>query len=161
VKYHAAATAPEKWPVIRRLVNRHRDESTLILGQYLDQLRDLARRLDAPLVSGETPRAERERLFARFRAGELRLLILSRVGNAALNLPNARVAIEVSGNFGSRQEEAQRLGRILRPKADATEPARFYMVVAEEPTELAHAARRQRFLVEQGYRYRIMRAGTA
>ena len=159
VGYRAAATAPEKWPVIRRLVHRHSRESTLILGQYLDQLRDLAQRLDAPLISGETPRADREKLFARFRKGEERLLVLSRVGNAALDLPNARVAIEVSGNFGSRQEEAQRLGRILRPKTDTTEPAQFYMVVAEEPTELAHAARRQRFLIEQGYRYRIVRPG--
>ncbi len=157
--HRAAATAPEKWPLVRLLVRQHRGESILVLGQYLDQLRDLAGRLAAPLVSGETPRAERERLFAQFRAGEMRLLVLSRVGNAALDLPNARVAIEVSGNYGSRQEEAQRLGRLLRPKADSDQPARFYMIVADHPAELAHAARRQRFLVAQGYRYRIAGPG--
>jgi DNA excision repair protein ERCC-3 len=155
-----AATAPEKWLVVRRLVRHHRGESTLVIGQYLDQLRDLAGSLAAPLVSGATPRAERERLFANFRDGMIPLLVLSRVGNAALDLPNARVAIEVSGNFGSRQEEAQRLGRLLRPKPESREPAHFYMIVADHPAEIDHAARRQRFLVEQGYRYRIEQAGT-
>jgi DNA excision repair protein ERCC-3 len=155
--HRAAATAPEKWPTVRRLVRRHEGEGTLIIGHYLDQLRDLAARLEAPLVSGETPQEDREHLFARFRAGELGLLLLSRVGNAALDLPEARVAIEVSGNFGSRQEEAQRLGRLLRPKPDGS-PAHFYAVVADDPAELPYAARRQRFLVQQGYRYRIARA---
>jgi DNA excision repair protein ERCC-3 len=159
LSHRAAATAPEKWPIVRRLVSRHRGEGVLVIGQYLDQLRDLALRLSAPLVSGETPRAGREQLFAGFRDGTVPLLVLSRVGNAALDLPNARVAIEVSGNFGSRQEEAQRLGRLLRPKPETREPAHFYMVVADHPAELAHAARRQRFLVEQGYRYRIERDG--
>lgn len=154
LSHRATATAPEKWPTVRRLVRRHRGEGVLIIGQYLDQLRDLAARLNAPLVSGETPQAERARLFARFRSGEEALLLLSRVGNSALDLPAARVAIEVSGNFGSRQEEAQRLGRLLRPKPDGA-PAHFYAVVAADPAELAHAARRQRFLVQQGYRYRI------
>ncbi len=156
LSHRAAATAPEKWPTVRRLVQRHAGEGTLIIGHYLDQLRDLAARLDAPLVSGETPQEERDRLFARFRAGELHLLLLSRVGNAALDLPEARVAIEVSGNFGSRQEEAQRLGRLLRPKSDGS-PAHFYAVVADDPAEIPYAARRQRFLVQQGYRYRIAR----
>jgi DNA excision repair protein ERCC-3 len=156
LSHRAAATAPEKWATVRRLVRRHAGEGTLIIGHYLEQLRDLAVRLDAPLVSGETPQDVREALFARFRAGEVRLLLLSRVGNAALDLPEARVAIEVSGNFGSRQEEAQRLGRLLRPKADGA-PAHFYAVVADDPAESAHAARRQRFLVQQGYRYRIAR----
>ncbi|MGN6564637.1 MAG: helicase-related protein, partial [Thermomicrobiales bacterium] len=127
----------------------------LIIGQYLDQLRDLAARLAAPLIAGTTPRAERERVFDRFRAGAEPVLVLSRVGNAALDLPNARVAIEVSGNFGSRQEEAQRLGRVLRPKPDG-KPAHFYAVVAAGTVESDHAARRQRFLVEQGYEYRIV-----
>jgi len=156
--YRSAATAPEKWPTVRRLVRRHQGEGILVIGQYLDQLRDLANRLESPLVTGETPRAEREALFARFRAGDERLLVLSRVGNAALDLPNARVAIEVSGNYGSRQEEAQRLGRLLRPKVDSPDPAHFYTIVADHPVEMVHAARRQRFLVEQGYRYRIIRA---
>ena len=156
LSHRAAATAPEKWPTVRRLVRRHVGEGTLIIGHYLDQLRDLAARLDAPLVSGETPQEERDQLFARFRAGEMRLLLLSRVGNAALDLPEARVAIEVAGNYGSRQEEAQRLGRLLRPKPDGS-PAHFYAIVADDPAERAHAERRQRFLVQQGYRYRIAR----
>jgi DNA excision repair protein ERCC-3 len=156
--HRAAATAPEKWPVVRSLARRHRDEGVLVIGQYLDQLTDLAARLEAPLISGATPRADREAAFARFRAGEEPLLVLSRVGNAAIDLPNARVAIEVSGNYGSRQEEAQRLGRLLRPKPDGA-PARFYAVVADTAAEAACAARRQRFLVQQGYRYRIVRAG--
>lgn len=155
--YRVAATAREKWPVVRALVRRHRGEGVLILGQYLDQLREIAARLEATLVAGDTPRAERERAFDRFRAGAEPVLVLSRVGNAAIDLPNARVAIEISGNFGSRQEEAQRLGRLLRPKPDGRGPARFYAVVADDPREAVHAARRQRFLVEQGYRYRIVR----
>jgi len=156
--HRTAATAPEKWPVVRSLARRHRGEGVLIIGQYLDQLAAIAERLEAPLISGATPRADREAAFARFRSGEEPLLVLSRVGNAAIDLPNARVAIEVSGNFGSRQEEAQRLGRLLRPKPDGA-PARFYAVVADTAAEAAYAARRQRFLVQQGYRYRIVRAG--
>ena len=155
--HREAATAAEKWPVVRALVRRHHGEGVLVIGQHLDQLAMLAERLRAPLISGATPRAERDTAFARFRAGEEPLLVLSRVGNAAIDLPNARVAIEVSGNFGSRQEEAQRLGRLLRPKPDGA-PARFYAVVADDPAEVAYAARRQRFLVQQGYRYRIARA---
>jgi DNA excision repair protein ERCC-3 len=153
--YRAAATAAEKWPVVRALVRRHRSEGVLVIGQYLDQLRDLAARLEAPLIVGTTPRAERERAFDRFRAGAEPVLVLSRVGNAAIDLPNARVGIEVSGNFGSRQEEAQRLGRLLRPKPDG-QPAHFYAVIASDTVEGDHAARRQRFLVEQGYEYRIV-----
>lgn len=160
LSHRTVTTTPEKWPIVRRLVRRHRGEGVLILGQYLDQLRDLAARLEAPLISGETPRDAREVAFDRFRAGQEPVLVLSRVGNAAIDLPNARVAIEVSGNFGSRQEEAQRLGRLLRPKPDAGEPAHFYAIVADNPAETRHAARRQRFLVEQGYRYRIVRGMT-
>jgi DNA excision repair protein ERCC-3 len=156
--HRAASTAPEKWPVVRSLARRHRGEGVLVIGQYLDQLAAIAERLEAPLISGATPRAERDAAFARFRSGEEPLLVLSRVGNAAIDLPNARVAIEVSGNYGSRQEEAQRLGRLLRPKPDGA-PARFYAVVADIPAEAAYAARRQRFLVQQGYLYHIVRAG--
>ncbi len=157
--HRAMATAPEKWPVVRRLVRQHAGEGILVIGQYLDQLRDLAAKLKAPLISGATPRAEREQLFAQFRAGTIPVLVLSRVGNVAVDLPNARVAIEVSGNYGSRQEEAQRVGRLLRPKPERADPARWYLVVADHPAERHPAARRQRFLVEQGYRYRIVRAG--
>ena len=141
-----------------RAILRHRGEPALVVGQYLDELRELAARLEAPLVAGDTPVAERERAFARFRAGREPVLVLSRVGNAALDLPNAAVAIEVSGNFGSRQEEAQRLGRVLRPKGGR--PAHFYALVTEDWVERAHAERRRRFLVEQGYEYRIVDART-
>ncbi len=154
--HREAASAGAKWPVVRAILRRHRGEQMLILGQYLDQLRDLAGRLAAPLISGETPRAERQRLFDRFRAGADPVLVLSRVGNAAIDLPDAAVAVEVSGNFGSRQEEAQRLGRVLRPKGGRV--AHFYALVSEGTVERDHAARRQRFLVEQGYRYRIVAA---
>ncbi|HEX5504155.1 MAG TPA: helicase-associated domain-containing protein [Thermomicrobiales bacterium] len=154
--HREAAASAAKWPVVRALLRRHAGEPALVIGHYVAQLRALADHLGAPLVSGATPAAERERLFAAFRAGDLPVLVLSRVGNAALDLPNAAVAVEVSGNFGSRQEEAQRLGRILRPKGGL--PAHFYLVVADDPAERAHAARRQRYLVEQGYRYTIVDA---
>ena len=151
-----AASVVSKWPVVRAILRRHRGEGALVIGHYLDQLCDLATRLRAPLVTGATPASERERLFDRFREGAEPVLVLSRVGNAALDLPGAAVAIEVSGNFGSRQEEAQRLGRVLRPKGGRT--AHFYALVTEDSVERDHAGRRQRFLVEQGYHYRIVTA---
>ena len=156
LSHREAASAGAKWPVVRAILGRHRGEPALVIGQYLDQLRELAARLEAPLVAGDTLAAERERVFARFRAGREPVLVLSRVGNAALDLPNAAVAIEVSGNFGSRQEEAQRLGRVLRPKGGR--PAHFYALVTEGSVERAYAERRRRFLVEQGYEYRIVQA---
>ena len=128
-----------------------------MIGQYIDQLDELAEHLDAPLIKGETPVKERERLFAAFRAGELPLLVVSKVANFSIDLPEATVAIQVSGTFGSRQEEAQRLGRLLRPKADGRS-ARFYSVVARDTVDADFAQHRQRFLAEQGYAYTIVDA---
>ena len=128
-----------------------------MIGQYLDQLDELGERLDAPVIKGETTVKERERLFDAFRTGEITLLVVSKVANFSIDLPEAAVAIQVSGTFGSRQEEAQRLGRLLRPKADGR-TARFYAVVARDTVDADFAAHRQRFLAEQGYAYRIIDA---
>ncbi len=151
-----AAENPAKLTVVRELLARHEGEGCLVIGQYLSQLTSLADSLKAPLITGKTAQRERERLFAAFRRGEVATLVVSRVANFAIDLPEAAVAIEVSGLYGSRQEEAQRLGRILRPKADSR-PASFYAVVTQDTVEAAFAQKRQLFLVEQGYRYRIGR----
>ena len=154
-RYRLASTAPTKTRVVERLVEQHRGEQMLVIGQYLDQLDDLGERLDAPVIKGETTVKERERLFEAFRSGEVTLLVVSKVANFSIDLPEAAVAIQVSGTFGSRQEEAQRLGRILRPKADGR-TARFYAVIARDTLDQEYAAHRQRFLAEQGYAYRIV-----
>jgi DNA excision repair protein ERCC-3 len=156
-RYRRAATADSKLAVVDELVRRHRDDRVLVIGQYLDQLDMLARLLEAPLVTGQTPMDERERLLAAFREGSLKLLVVSKVANFSLDLPEANVAIQVSGTFGSRQEEAQRLGRILRPKADGGR-ARFYTVVSRDTNDTEFAQRRQRFLAEQGYAYNLVDA---
>jgi DNA excision repair protein ERCC-3 len=156
-RYRLCSTADTKTRVVEKLVSRHRGEQVLVIGQYLDQLDELGERLDAPVVKGETTVRERERLFAAFRTGEITLLVVSRVANFSVDLPEATVAIQVSGTFGSRQEEAQRLGRVLRPKADGR-TARFYAVVARDTIDQEYAAHRQRFLAEQGYAYRIIDA---
>ena len=127
----------------------------LVIGQYLRQLRRIAERFDIPLITGQTPNAEREELYDRFRQGGLRRLVLSKVGNFAIDLPDANVMIQVSGTFGSRQEEAQRLGRILRPK-EGEIPARFYTLVSRDTREMDFAHHRQLFLTEQGYTYDIL-----
>ncbi len=156
-RYRAGATARSKLAVVDALVARHRDEPTLVIGQYLDQLDVVATRLDAPLITGKTPTRERERLYDAFRSGDLRLLVVSKVANFSIDLPDASVAIQVSGTFGSRQEEAQRLGRVLRPKPDGR-PAHFYAVVSRDTNDQDFAANRQRFLAEQGYAYEIVDA---
>ncbi|MGH8970016.1 MAG: DNA repair helicase XPB [Actinomycetes bacterium] len=156
-RYRFASTTPSKTRVIERLVDRHRGEQTLVIGQYLDQLDELGDRLDAPVIKGETTVKERERLFDAFRAGDVPLLVVSKVANFSIDLPEASVAVQVSGTFGSRQEEAQRLGRVLRPKADGR-AARFYAVTARDTLDQEYAAHRQRFLAEQGYAYRIVDA---
>ena len=132
-------------------------QPTLVIGQYIDQVEALAERLGAPLITGKTPTRERERLYQAFRVGEEMLLVVSKVANFSIDLPEASVAIQVSGAFGSRQEEAQRLGRILRPKRDGRQ-AHFYTVVARDTNDQEFAARRQRFLAEQGYAYQIVDA---
>ncbi|MCL3861527.1 DNA repair helicase XPB [Actinotalea sp. K2] len=156
-KYRLAASAHGKNRVVEQLVERHADDQILVIGQYIDQLEKLADHLDAPLITGETTVRERERLFAAFRTGEVSRLVVSKVANFSIDLPEAAVAIQVSGSFGSRQEEAQRLGRIMRPKADGR-TAHFYAVVARDTVDQDFAAHRQRFLAEQGYAYRILDA---
>ncbi|WP_228488841.1 DNA repair helicase XPB [Raineyella fluvialis] len=156
VKYRLAATAETKQRAILDLVEHHRGTPTLVIGQYVDQLDELAETLDAPLIKGSTPNSRREELFDAFRRGEITLLVVSKVANFSIDLPTAEVAIQVSGAFGSRQEEAQRLGRLLRPSGDKT--ARFYAVVSRDTSDADFAQHRQRFLAEQGYSYRIMDA---
>ncbi|MEW6073319.1 MAG: DNA repair helicase XPB [Planctomycetota bacterium] len=158
-KFRIASENPAKTAVVERLIARHSDGRILVIGQYLDQLRELTRHLTAPLITGKTPTAERERLYAAFRGGEERILIVSKVGNFAIDLPDANVAIQISGTFGSRQEEAQRLGRILRPKSDGS-AASFYAVVTQGTRDQEFAQKRQLFLTEQGYSYEIVDASS-
>ena len=156
-RYRLASCTPSKLPVVEAVVERHRGEPTLVIGQYLDQLAEVAELLDADLITGETPVAERQRLFGAFRTGEVDRLVVSKVANFSIDLPEASVAIQISGTFGSRQEEAQRLGRVLRPKGDGR-TAHFYTVVSRDTVDAEFAAHRQRFLAEQGYAYRIVDA---
>ncbi len=153
-KYRIAAESPAKLTITRHLVERHRDDQILIIGQYLDQLKILAEELHAPLLTGRTPNKQREKLYEQFRRGEIKRMVVSKVANFAIDLPDANVAIQVSGTFGSRQEEAQRLGRILRPKADGG-LAYFYSIVTRDTQDQEFSANRQLFLTEQGYRYVI------
>jgi DNA excision repair protein ERCC-3 len=152
-KYRVAAENPRKEEVVRRILAAHAQDHVLVIGGYLSQLRSLARATGAPLITGQVPSAERERLYDRFRRGEIRLLVVSKVANFAVDLPEANVAIQVSGTFGSRQEEAQRLGRILRPKEADT---RFYSLVTSSTSEQEFALKRQLFLTEQGYHYNVV-----
>ena len=156
-RYRLAACSPRKLPIIDALLARHEGESALVIGQYVDQLTEIAEHLDAPVITGSTTVRERQRLYDAFRCGEIRTLVVSKVANFSIDLPGASVAIQVSGSFGSRQEEAQRLGRIVRPKADGRQ-AHFYTVVARDTVDQDFAAHRQRFLAEQGYAYDIVDA---
>jgi len=156
-KYRLAATSATKVPVVKQILARHEGEPTLIIGAYLDQLEELGEALGAPVVDGKTPNKRREELFNAFRSGEVTTLVVSKVANFSIDLPEASVAVQVSGTFGSRQEEAQRLGRLLRPKADGG-GAIFYSVVTRDTLDTEYAAHRQRFLAEQGYAYRIVDA---
>jgi DNA excision repair protein ERCC-3 len=156
-RYRLAATAPEKINVTRDLIAKHDGELILVIGTYLDQLQELSDALGAPQLTGATPIPERERLFEEFRTGRLKVLIVSKVANFSVDLPEATVAIQVSGSYGSRQEEAQRLGRLLRPKESGI-PASFYTLVARDTVDQDFAQNRQRFLAEQGYSYTILDA---
>lgn len=156
-RYRFSAGSDVKLSVLRRLVERHPGEQVLVIGQYLDQLEEIGEMLEAPVLTGKTPVAQRQRLFEAFRAGELPVLVVSKVANFSIDLPEASVAVQVSGSFGSRQEEAQRLGRLLRPKQDG-KTAHFYTVVARETIDQDYAQKRQRFLAEQGYSYSILDA---
>lgn len=160
-QFGIASNNPRKGDALARLLERHRHDRVLVIGQFLDQLDHMARLFSMPLITGRTPTSEREALFARFRSGEIPHLMVSKVGNFAVDLPDANVAIQISGTFGSRQEEAQRLGRILRPKPQAAEGAGdavFYSLVTDDSRDQEFASKRQLFLTEQGYSYEIVEA---
>jgi len=156
-RYRSCATTRTKRDVVQVLVEKHADDQVLVIGQYIDQLDELSEVLGAPLIKGETPVKEREILFNKFRTGEIKCLVVSKVANFSIDLPDATIAIQVSGAFGSRQEEAQRLGRILRPKSDGRS-AKFYSVISRDTIDQDFAQNRQRFLAEQGYSYKIIDA---
>ncbi len=153
-RFRISSENPMKLNRLHTILARHKGDRILVIGQYLRQLRAVARSIGAPLITGHTPQDERERLYAAFRAGEVPVLIVSKVGNFAVDLPDASVAVQISGTYGSRQEEAQRLGRVLRPKSDGRE-ATFYSLVTRDSRDQDFALRRQRFLMEQGYQYEI------
>jgi DNA excision repair protein ERCC-3 len=156
-RYRMAATSPTKIAVISKLLKKHPGEPTLIIGQYLDQIAAVAGALKVPQITGDTPVDERERLFQEFREGKIATLVVSKVANFSVDLPEASMAIQISGSFGSRQEEAQRLGRLLRPKADGR-TASFYTLISRDTVDQDFAQNRQRFLAEQGYSYQILNA---
>lgn len=149
-KYRLASTNPAKTGVIEALLSKHKGESIIIIGQYLDQLKEIQKHFGFPIITGSTTNSKREELYARFREGTDKVIIVSKVANFAINLPDASVAIQISGTFGSRQEEAQRLGRILRPKRKSSF---FYSVITRYTVEEEFSANRQKFLIEQGYKY--------
>jgi DNA excision repair protein ERCC-3 len=156
-RYRYCATTRTKRNVVETLVKKHAGEQILVIGQYITQLDELSEVLGVPVIKGDTPVKERERLFNMFRTGELTTLVVSKVANFSIDLPDATIAIQVSGAFGSRQEEAQRLGRILRPKSDGRS-ATFYSLVSRDTIDQDFAQNRQRFLAEQGYSYTIIDA---
>ncbi|MBI1290782.1 helicase [bacterium] len=156
IQFRLASENPLKLTIIHRLIKKHSDDNILIIGQYLDQLDLLSREFNAPIITGKTPNKEREEIYAAFKKKTHKILIVSKVANFAIDLPDANVAIQVSGTFGSRQEEAQRLGRVLRPKGDGIENiAHFYSLTTKDTSEQEFANKRQRFLAEQGYSYKI------
>lgn len=154
-KYRIAAENPEKLRILERLLDKHREDQVLIIGQYIRQLEEIAKRYDAPLITGKTSQEEREELYEAFRTGKINRIVVSKVANFAIDLPDANVAVQVSGTFGSRQEEAQRLGRILRPK-EKENRAYFYTLVTRDSKDQEFSMNRQLFLVEQGYHYEIL-----
>ncbi len=154
-RHHLAATAPAKLVVLERILASHRQDRVLVIGQFVDQLTRIAERLGAPLITGRTSQKVRDERFEQFRAGKIPVLVVSKIANFSIDLPEANVAVQLSGQFGSRQEEAQRLGRIMRPKADGGQ-ANFYTIVTAETVEQSFALNRQRFLAEQGYSYDVI-----
>ncbi|QNE89140.1 DEAD/DEAH box helicase [Corynebacterium incognita] len=156
-RYRLAASAEQKYAAVDKLLDKHPGQQALIIGAYLDQLEDIGESIDAPVIHGKTSNAQREKLFQQFRNKEIATLVVSKVANFSIDLPEAAVAIQVSGSFGSRQEEAQRLGRLLRPKS-GDNSAYFYTIVTRDSLDAEYAAHRQRFLAEQGYAYRIIDA---
>ncbi len=154
-KFQIASKNPVKISVCKQIVDYHKNDNVLIIGQYLDQLKIIQKNFGAPIITGQTPNHKREELYQKFRTGEIKLLIVSKVANFAIDLPDANVAIQVSGTFGSRQEEAQRLGRILRPKQSGKQ-AHFYTIITRDTLDQDYALNRQLFLTEQGYQYKII-----
>lgn len=153
-KHKMASQNKEKLPVVREIIDSHPEDKILVIGQYLDQLDEIAKMLGAPIITGKVPNGERDKIYADFRSGKIRVLVVSKVANFAIDLPDASLAIQVSGTFGSRQEEAQRLGRILRPKERTS---RFYTLITRNTVEEEFGSNRQKFLAEQGYQYKIVR----
>ena len=153
-KHKIASMNPDKLPVVRQIIDSHPDDKILVIGQYLDQLDEIVKMLGCPIITGKTPTAERDRIYNEFREGKIRVLVVSKVANFAIDLPDASLAIQVSGTFGSRQEEAQRLGRILRPKE---RKSRFFTLITRSTVEEEFGSNRQKFLAEQGYEYKIVR----
>ena len=154
-KFRIASENPGKLRLVRQLLERHRDVPVLIIGMYVAQVEGFAQELGLPLLSGAANQAKRDAVYEQFRRGEIRALVVSKIANFSVDLPDAAVAIQVSGMFGSRQEEAQRLGRILRPKPGENQ-AHFYSIVSRDTVEQDFALNRQLFLCEQGYEYRIV-----
>ncbi|WP_443736523.1 DNA repair helicase XPB [Treponema sp.] len=154
IKHRIASENPVKTEVVRELVTKYSEDKILVIGQYIEQLQKLSQELNAPIITGKTPNAERDRIYSEFRNGTIRVLVVSKVANFAIDLPDASIAIQVSGTFGSRQEEAQRLGRILRPKERTS---RFFTLITRNTVEEDFGSNRQKFLAEQGYSYRILR----
>ena len=153
-KHKIASMNPEKLPIVKEIIQKCPDDKILVIGQYLQQLNLIAKELDVPLITGKTPNSERVKIYADFRSGKIKILVVSKVANFAIDLPDASVAIQVSGTFGSRQEEAQRLGRILRPKE---RKSRFFTLITRNTVEEEFGSNRQKFLAEQGYEYKIVR----
>ena len=153
-KHKIASQNPDKLPLVSQIINKYSEDKILVIGQYLEQLAEIAKELNAPIITGKTPTSERDRIYGEFRKGNIRVLVVSKVANFAIDLPDASLAIQVSGTFGSRQEEAQRLGRILRPKERTS---RFFTLITRNTVEEEFSSNRQKFLAEQGYSYRIVR----
>ncbi len=153
-KHKIASMNPDKLPVVSKIIQQFPDDKILVIGQYLQQLDEIVKELNCPIITGKTPTAERDKIYNEFRQGKIRVLVVSKVANFAIDLPDASLAIQVSGTFGSRQEEAQRLGRILRPKE---RKSRFFTLITRNTVEEEFGANRQKFLAEQGYEYKIVR----
>lgn len=154
IKHRISSENPKKEEVTKAIINRFPEDKILVIGQYIEQLVELSKLLDAPIITGKTPNSERDRIYEDFRNGNIHVLVVSKVANFAIDLPDASIAIQVSGTFGSRQEEAQRLGRILRPKERMS---RFFTLITRNTVEEDFGSNRQKFLAEQGYSYRIIR----
>ncbi|MCI7567365.1 MAG: DEAD/DEAH box helicase [Treponema sp.] len=153
-KHKIASMNPDKIPIVKEIIEKCPNDKILVIGQYLDQLDEITKMLGCPIITGKTPNTERDKIYADFRQGKIRVLVVSKVANFAIDLPDASLAIQVSGTFGSRQEEAQRLGRILRPKE---QKSRFFTLITRNTVEEEFGSNRQKFLAEQGYEYKIVR----